>query len=97
MGAAMSIEENRKRYEGSNIQALMESCGHTICDRCYCCDATAGSAPCWQCGGFEPNYDDEWDIEVCSVCSGEGEIYFMHCLGNCDIEGNHHKTERSNQ
>ena len=88
----MSIEENRNRYEGSTLQVLMEHAGHTICERCYCCDSASEEAPCWQCGGFEPDYDDEWDDGWCSVCNGEGRIYWNDCIGRCDENG-HHKAK----
>lgn len=83
----MSIEENRARYEGTTLQALMDSAGHTICTRCYCCDSTTESTSCWQCSGFEDE-DDEWG-DVCSVCHGEGELFYIECLGRCDENGDH--------
>ncbi len=88
----MSIEENRQRYEGSGLQALMKASGHEICERCYCCEAVWESSPCWQCGGFADDDDAEW-ITVCSVCGDEGELTYKSCLGNCDEQGNHPKTE----
>lgn len=83
----MSVAENKARYEGSSMQLLMEQAGHTVCTRCYCCDSTVESHPCWQCGGFEDE-DDEW-YSPCSVCHGEGEIYVTECLGRCDENGKH--------
>jgi len=47
----MGIAENKARYEGSAFQAIMERSGHTVCDRCYCCDAAYESHACWQCEG----------------------------------------------
>jgi hypothetical protein len=85
----MSTAENRARYEGSALQALMEASDHTICDRCYCCDSTVGSYSCWQCGGFEPDWADETDSGACSVCHGEGEVFHRECLGSCDDDGYH--------
>ena len=85
----MSIEENKARYEGSFMQALMKHAGHHVCERCYCCDSTQESSPCWQCGGMEPDYDDEWDDGWCETCQGEREVYFWSCLGNCDEFGDH--------
>lgn len=87
----MSVAENKARYEGSVMQQLMEGSGHMVCDRCYCCDATTQSATCWQCNGMTEEWQDEWDDGYCSVCQGEGEIYFTECLGRCDEEGNHKK------
>jgi hypothetical protein len=86
----MSIEENRQRYEGSGLEALIKSSDHEICERCYCCDSVWESSPCWQCGGFE--WDDEDDYP-CSVCGGEGELTYKSCLGNCDEQGDHPKNE----
>jgi hypothetical protein len=60
-----------------------------LCDRCHCCSSVSESAPCWSCGGFEPEWDDDWDDGWCNVCQGEGEIYFMACVGNCDENGKH--------
>ena len=60
-----------------------------LCKRCKCCSAVPESAPCWQCGGFEPDMDDEWDHGWCSVCEGEGKVYFLSCLGGCDDNGIH--------
>ena len=85
----MSIESNKARYEGIALQALMEASDHTACARCYCCDSTVESYPCWQCGGFEADWADDTDSGACSVCHGEGEIFVMQCLGRCDDDGNH--------
>lgn len=89
----MSIEEKKAAYEKSAIRQLLEAPGHHVCERCYCCDAMSESTPCWQCGGFEPDWqDDDWD-DICSVCLGEGELFYMVCCGNCDENGNHVETK----
>lgn len=90
----MSIADNKARYEGSAMQALMKASGHTICERCYCCDATYETYPCWGCGGFpfDEDDDDEW-ATPCTVCGGEGEMSVLECIGRCDDEGNHKKKE----
>jgi hypothetical protein len=84
----MSIAENKARYEGTGLQALMEASDHTVCDRCYCCDSTMESATCWQCGGFPGDDEDDYP---CSVCHDEGEIFYRECLGRCDDDGKHEK------
>jgi hypothetical protein len=84
----VSIADKREAYEQSALKQLFEQSGHTICQRCYCCDMVCEWAPCWQCGGFEPEPDDDF-LDVCSVCDGAGKIYFQRCIGNCDDEGNH--------
>lgn len=85
----MSIAEKKAAYEASGMKVLMDASGHTICDRCYCCDAVAESSPCWQCGGFEPEEEDlEWG-DFCSVCAGEGDLCYTVCVGKCDEDGNH--------
>jgi hypothetical protein len=81
------IEQRRKAYEGSALKQSFEAAGHTICDRCYCCDVGAESAPCYQCGGLEDEDDEIGDI--CSACDGEGELYWTECIGRCDENGNH--------
>ena len=90
MNSSEGTAQKKAEYEGSALQALMESSGHVVCDRCYCCDSTIEMVPCWQCGGFE-NEDDEWAVP-CSVCHDEGRISYRECLGRCDDDGNHEKT-----
>lgn len=85
----MNAEERKSAYENSALRALIEASGHEICERCYCCDLVPEWATCWQCGGFEEEEDPEWPSDVCSVCKGEGEIYFTQCVGNCDDHGEH--------
>jgi hypothetical protein len=88
----MSIEENRKRYEGSVTQALMQVPGHMVCERCYCCDAAPEEVCCWSCQGCcGEDYEDEWDDGWCDVCQGEGVVYVRSCIGSCDENGNHVK------
>jgi len=88
----MSIAENKARYEGSALQARMEQSDHTVCDRCYCCDAAYESHTCWQCGGYcGVLAEDDDDDGYCSVCQGEGEIHVLECLGRCDENGEHKK------
>lgn len=82
-----TVAERKARYEESALKQLFDKSGHTICVRCYCCDVVSESAPCWQCGGFADE-DDDWD-DVCSVCDGDGEIYWDVCIGNCDENGEH--------
>jgi hypothetical protein len=85
-----TIEESRKEYEGSGLQALMEASGHEVCPRCYCCDLVPESAPCPVCGGFcGPEYGDDWDDGYCDYCGDDGEVYFKKCIGNCDEHGHH--------
>lgn len=64
-----------------------------LCKRCKCCSTYSEHATCWQCNGLcGPDFDagdDDWDDGWCSVCGGEGEIYFDACLGGCDENGKH--------
>lgn len=88
----MSIADNKARYEGTAFQHLMEAAGHTICDRCYCCDATYQPYTCWRCGGCCGDWaEDDDDDGYCSVCESEGEISVLECLGRCDENGCHEK------
>ena len=82
-----TVAERKEQYEQSALKHLFEHSGHVICKRCYCCDEISESAPCWQCNGFDDE-DDEW-MDICSVCQGEGEIYFPVCVGGCDDNGEH--------
>ena len=85
----MTPEERKKAYEGSALQALMDASGHEICKRCYCCDVESENETCWACGGFDDYEDDPWGNDPCSVCGGEGEIFWRECIGRCDEQGNH--------
>jgi hypothetical protein len=85
----VSTAENKARYEGTALNALVEASGHTICDRCYCCAVVTEPVACWECGGFCNDYDDEWDDGYCASCEGEGEIYVPSCLGRCNENGDH--------
>lgn len=78
--------ERKAEYEGSALEALMKASGHEICPKCYCCDLVPESAPCWQCGGFDSDDEDDYP---CSVCQGEGEIYWQACIGRCNENGEH--------
>lgn len=80
--------ERKAQFEGSALQQLMTASGHEICQQCWCCDLVPESAPCWQCGGFEPEWDDDFS-DVCSVCDGEGEIFWQACVGRCNEQGEH--------
>lgn len=82
-----TIEESKAEYDASSLKQLMEANGHTICTRCYCCDSSWESTPCYQCGGFEDEEDEIWS--VCSACEGEGEMFWEECLGRCDDNGHH--------
>ena len=84
----MTPEERKKAYEGSALEQLMKASGHEICERCYCCDLVGESSTCWQCGGFDED-EDGWPGSPCSVCCGEGKIYYKECIGRCDENGNH--------
>ena len=79
-------EQKKAQYEGSALQALMETSVHTICERCYCCDAVVEEIDCWQCGGFP---DEDEDGYECTVCHDEGVLSRHVCLGRCDADGNH--------
>jgi hypothetical protein len=87
----MSTQQERKiAYEKSAVRQLMESQGHEICPRCYCCDLISTLVPCWQCNGLEE--EDELDYFLsgpCSVCKGELTIADTQCIGGCDENGNH--------
>lgn len=87
----MTTDERKAAYEKSALKQLMDANGHEICTRCYCCDLVSESSSCWQCGGFEDDDDPEWPSSPCSVCGGEGEIFWMQCVGNCDENGEHKK------
>lgn len=89
------IEKRKAQYEQSALKQLMDATGHEICERCYCCDSVSDSAVCWQCNGFDEDDDDGWLSAPCSVCGGEGRIYFKECLGRCDENGNHAVGARS--
>jgi len=91
----VSIEENRKRYEGSSLEALMKASDHQICERCYCCDRVSASETCWACNGVDEDDDDYSGYfgAPCRECDGEGRIFRYDCLGNCDENGNHEKGE----
>lgn len=71
----------------------MESSGHEICERCYCCDLVGESYTCSSCNGFGEFEDDsEGFPDTCQECSGEGRQYFKECIGRCDELGIHHET-----
>ena len=91
----MTPEEYKRAYRGSALEALMKASGHEICPKCYCCEVVSESAPCWQCGGFDDyeDYDDGFPPDVCSVCNGEGKLYWMSCIGRCDEQGKHERKE----
>jgi len=91
----MTPEERKAAYENSALRVLMESTGHEICPRCYCCDLVSETETCWQCGGFEDEGDWDWPPDVCSVCNGEGELSYKVCIGGCDENGNHKLAERA--
>ena len=71
----------------------MQASGLAICERCYCCEVIHEEVPCWSCGGFEPDYEDEWDDGWCDACQGELTISFLSCLGNCDENGKHEERK----
>jgi hypothetical protein len=66
-----------------------------LCDRCKCCSADYEMVPCWSCGGFCGDWDDdEWGNDGwCDACEGEGEIPVKMCCGSCDENGKHKPRE----
>ena len=84
----MTPEERKEAYENSALKVLMESQGHEICPKCYCCDLVSDLVTCWSCGGFPFDEDDEFDTG-CEECEGEGRIPIKTCIGRCDENGNH--------
>ena len=89
----MTPEERKSAYANSALRVLMESSGHEICERCYCCDVVSESAPCWSCGGLADFEDGDGWPDVCQDCGGEGYQYWKECIGRCDELGIHHETK----
>jgi len=72
-------DERKAAYEKSTLKQLMESQGHEICTRCYCCDLVTEFVSCSDCGGFGD----------CAECEDEGDVRVKVCIGRCNENGNH--------